>query len=725
MTNFNNIIKEYCIQIPIIQRDYAQGRGVDEISDIRNIFLETILSNLLQEKTLHLDFVYGSIKPQTDKTVFVPLDGQQRLTTLFLLHWYLGKKENKDIQFLSNFTYETRSSSREFCNKLIQAKIDFTSSNLIEQIKDSSWFMPFWDNDPTIKSMFRMIQDIHKMFNEYDLFEKLNLITFEFFELEKFGLDDDLYIKMNARGKPLTKFENFKATFEQLLNKVDIELEQQFARKIDNEWTNNFWSYKDKNFLIDSAFMNYFYFISEMLYIKEQKVEKELQVLELKSLIPTIYSTKSNITFLFGALDSIEKINSIMNDVFSSYFEINKVALFDANTNLLEKIIKSEKGNLINLQQKILLYVIINECVTLNDELNIDILRDKLRVARNLTERIRSLKQSQLTYTATLKYENLHQIIKSLLSINTRVYDYLISNTFEISGTQITKLSLEQEIKKAKILSENPDLKQDIERFEDYHYIRGDLSNFLIENIDDFKYACHKIPQIFENSDDLISRSLLTINDYKLWRGWSGGSSKFFFGKKGYWDIILTATNKDYSNIDKEFFVQYLKKYKNSNEDLQTMIQGYISNETVKNWKYYFIKYDAFLSRDNKLSQDNNLFAWYDDYSLEKMGGTNLNAFHFNPYLKAVAVMANINYSPYKWDGYSKLQVHSKMTEFYCEKNGWTITFSPSLEDEKIQLLVKDFDLKQNILKKYILVHIEGEDIIEKARDFINALKQL
>lgn len=93
MTNFNNIIKEYCIQIPIIQRDYAQGRGDDEINEIRNNFLETILSNLLQEKTLHLDFVYGSIKPQTDKTVFVPLDGQQRLTTLFLLHWYLGKKK--------------------------------------------------------------------------------------------------------------------------------------------------------------------------------------------------------------------------------------------------------------------------------------------------------------------------------------------------------------------------------------------------------------------------------------------------------------------------------------------------------------------------------------------------------------------------------------------------------------------------------------------------------
>ena len=73
--------------------------------------------------------------------------------------------------------------------------------------------------------------------------------------------------------------ENFKATFEQLLNKVDIELEQQFARKIDNEWTNNFWSYKDKNFLIDSAFMNYFYFISEMLYIKEKKEKWQFRLM--------------------------------------------------------------------------------------------------------------------------------------------------------------------------------------------------------------------------------------------------------------------------------------------------------------------------------------------------------------------------------------------------------------------------------------------------------------
>ena len=33
------------------------------------------------------------------------------------------------------------------------------------------------------------------------------------------GLNDDLYIKMNSRGKPLTEFENFKARFQGLIAK--------------------------------------------------------------------------------------------------------------------------------------------------------------------------------------------------------------------------------------------------------------------------------------------------------------------------------------------------------------------------------------------------------------------------------------------------------------------------------------------------------------------------
>ena len=49
-----------------------------------------------------------------------------------------------------------------------------------------------------------------------DLWKRLTVgyaspIRFLLVGLEKFGLSDDLYIKMNARGKPLTAFETFKA----------------------------------------------------------------------------------------------------------------------------------------------------------------------------------------------------------------------------------------------------------------------------------------------------------------------------------------------------------------------------------------------------------------------------------------------------------------------------------------------------------------------------------
>ena len=70
------------IEIPIIQRDYAQGRKNNDVDRVRRRFLES-LYKAVTEKPIILDFVYGDI----DKDgVMTPLDGQQRLTTLYLLH---------------------------------------------------------------------------------------------------------------------------------------------------------------------------------------------------------------------------------------------------------------------------------------------------------------------------------------------------------------------------------------------------------------------------------------------------------------------------------------------------------------------------------------------------------------------------------------------------------------------------------------------------------------
>lgn len=114
-TSFWQLLKESRIIIPIVQRDYAQGREGKE--HLRERFLTQLFSALKGQKPIVLDFVYGS----REGNIMYPLDGQQRLTTLWLLHWYLslccGTLE-EDGKILSNFSYVTRVSSRTFCEKL-------------------------------------------------------------------------------------------------------------------------------------------------------------------------------------------------------------------------------------------------------------------------------------------------------------------------------------------------------------------------------------------------------------------------------------------------------------------------------------------------------------------------------------------------------------------------------------------------------------------------------
>ena len=265
------------IEIPIIQRDYAQGRQKEAV--VRNTFLQALFDYLESNRPFNdLDFVYGSI---TELSKFIPLDGQQRLTTLFLLHWYLAVSAEEQDSFSeilchkqrSRFTYETRSSSREFCDALVTSSFDYrqiadsSSSDVVSAIiKDQPWFFMSWCFDPTIQAMLTMLDAIHLKFKgNPEFYQRLiddesPVITFRFLNLEKFLLTDDLYIKMNARGKPLTAFENFKAklekkiqsfkdewptTYELAYKPAPISGYDYFIHKIDNEWADVFWPYRN------------------------------------------------------------------------------------------------------------------------------------------------------------------------------------------------------------------------------------------------------------------------------------------------------------------------------------------------------------------------------------------------------------------------------------------------------------------------------------------------
>ena len=176
--SFKSFLEKYHVVIPMVQRDYAQGRTTDDVSRVRSRFLDAIKTYLNKsendKEVMKMDFIYGEkedvwsteVANKLEKIIVTPLDGQQRLTTLYLLHWYAAKKcdvEERDYEFLNNFTYDIRPSSRDFCTHLIQYVPDW-SLPLREQLIDQNWFMGEWHNDPTIIGMLVMLDAINDNF---------------------------------------------------------------------------------------------------------------------------------------------------------------------------------------------------------------------------------------------------------------------------------------------------------------------------------------------------------------------------------------------------------------------------------------------------------------------------------------------------------------------------------------------------------------------------------
>lgn len=276
--SFNDLLKLGKIRIPKIQRDYAQGRQNQKVDEIRKVFVHTLLLVVKGKRpATELDFVYGSV----NNNAFEPLDGQQRLTTLFLLHWMMGVSlympgDNKH----SIFTYETRNTSNEFCDELVQHEafniVQETIKNielnkLIKDdkgkkpelpsviIKGRDWFKWEWKYDPTILSMLVMIDAIFtEMGTDWNMDlsvcrNNLEHITFNLLNLGAFGLSNELFIKMNARGKQLSAFDKLKSTLEEELQIQQKEIDEQgnilaseedeemWRSLMDGAWIDLFW----------------------------------------------------------------------------------------------------------------------------------------------------------------------------------------------------------------------------------------------------------------------------------------------------------------------------------------------------------------------------------------------------------------------------------------------------------------------------------------------------
>ena len=283
---FWSLINEYSIRIPIIQRDYVQGRDKDQVVGARQNLLDD-MRRVIDDGKLDLNFVYGKVDKDNGKNTFIPLDGQQRLTTLFLLHWYafFKAKDFDKLKVLENFSYETRVNSRRFIQDLVNEAQSISippyETPISKQIKDQPWFWMEWLFDPTVHSALIMLDEIESRFCDVEyLADRLtnsSSISFRFLNMQDLGMEDSLYIKLNARGRQLTDFEKFKAELEKHISGETIakDIGQDYPAKLDKEWADLFWKWtgkigKPEEF--DKVYMRCFHWVLWNRWAATQKV---------------------------------------------------------------------------------------------------------------------------------------------------------------------------------------------------------------------------------------------------------------------------------------------------------------------------------------------------------------------------------------------------------------------------------------------------------------------
>ena len=207
--------------IPAYQRGYRWNEEVkrllediEEIEESKNYSLQPIVVKNIGEKKYEL------------------IDGQQRLTTIFLIFQYLKQLR---LPFRLNFTieYETRENSKYFLEKINSDNLDVEPKNIDEHFIIEAYKI--------IYNWFERTDD--KALTAFNLYKKLNeRIRVIWYEVDTDENSVSLFTRLNIGRIPLTNSELVKALFLSRNNGITNRKQLEIATEwdiIEKEMHNN------------------------------------------------------------------------------------------------------------------------------------------------------------------------------------------------------------------------------------------------------------------------------------------------------------------------------------------------------------------------------------------------------------------------------------------------------------------------------------------------------
>lgn len=627
------------IEIPIIQRDYAQGRGSYAVARIRANFLDVLHDALTTGSPVSLDFVYGDVVSGTLR----PLDGQQRLTTLFLLHWYLAWRSDRldQEQGWKRFEYATRPSARRFCACLVESKPP-SGANLRAWFEDQHWFLHTWQHDPSIQSMLVMIEAMHTRFADADcpatwarlVDPKQPAISFHLLPIEQMGLSEDLYIKMNSRGRPLTQFENFKARFEQVLEHSCPDRVDEFAQKVDGAWADLLWPFRGSHDIVDDEFLRYFQFVTDVCVWHDG----EQPLGDVESLAERVYGAgnekaATHLDFLIRSFDTW--VDAGTDTVFSETFALTPARLDSDDTSKV--VLFGMQGSTVNLfaeccrgqvrrswPRTILLYAVL-----LHRLHNTEAFPRRLRMLRNLIE----------ASSSELRAERVPALLADVRRL-------IVGGKFE-GVSSFNQAQVADEQLKVEFLSKAPALERHLFHLEDHPLLRGCLAAFELD-ASVFERRARAFHDLFAAANLLpvLTGALLAAGDYSQrinHRFLQLGSGS----EMSQWrEEILTGSSRAHLANVRSALGRLLDAVAEREADVRSALKSFTSgwlesqeHASGLDWRWYFVRYPEMRAGRSGIYASPSGVLGYRVCMLDKKA---MSSYYRDPYLSTIRQQSGV-----------------------------------------------------------------------------------
>lgn len=264
----NNLVEQYVI--PEIQRDYVWTTA--DVLDFLNYLKEGLYTEDIDDP--YIGFIYA-YNPRDYVYKYFLIDGQQRITTLFLLlvacYHQIGKTTpsfllNEDCIKLD---YKVRPSTHDFLVDLVSHCKG--SPGLHFSIYDQIWYYKEYESDQTIRNItlnFNFIYGwLHELGDDLQVFLKyiLNDVCLSYFNIEDSRKGEDLYIYMNSRGRQLEPNETLKAKY------LSTVLDKEVWGTTWERWQDFFWQHKGLRPDADAGFNDFLKMVQVVSMVKAHR----------------------------------------------------------------------------------------------------------------------------------------------------------------------------------------------------------------------------------------------------------------------------------------------------------------------------------------------------------------------------------------------------------------------------------------------------------------------